>query len=149
MSQRNLEVVLSVYDAFDSRDLAAVLHHLDDDVEVVATEGLPWSGTYYGPDGFSEFIHAVEEHIRVTFDVHELYSSGESVAQIGRLVGLVNSTGELFNIRVIHAWNLRDGKVVSFRNYPDTDAQRRALGLPLDDGDADTSPGPGRGSFWG
>ena len=150
MSQRNLEVVRSVYDAFDARDLKTVLNHLDDDVEVVATEGVPWSGTYHGHEGFSEFIRAVDDHISLTIDVHELFASGENVAQVGQLIGIVNTTGELFNIRSIHIWRLRDGKVVAFHNYPDTDEQRRVLGLPLDDdSDADRrSAGDARGPFW-
>jgi ketosteroid isomerase-like protein len=151
MSQLNLDVVRSLYAAFDARDINAVLPHLDHEIEVVASEGLPWSGTYRGRDGFHDFVRKVAEHIVVTVDVEEMYSSGESVAQIGRLVGTVQATGAEFEQRVIHIWGMRDGRVVSFRNYVDTDEQRRILGLPAagdDDGPPDALAPGNRTPFW-
>jgi ketosteroid isomerase-like protein len=147
MTQLNLDVVRSVYDAFDSRDLPTVLKHLDDDVEVFATEGLPWSGTYYGKEGFQDFIMTVEQHVRLSIETDELIASGESVAQIGRTIAEVHATGQSFEARSIHIWELRDGRIVAFRNYPDTDEQRRAFGLPPYEGP--DAPAGGRGSFWG
>ena len=133
MSQLNLNVVRSLYDAFESRDLEAVLRYLAPDVEIVASEGLPWSGTYHGPGGFADFVGAVEEHMRLSFETDELIESGESVAQIGAMVGEVHGANTTFWARSIHLWHLREGKVVSFQNYPDTRTQRIALGLPLED----------------
>ena len=148
MSQLNVNIVRSVYDAFDSHDLDGVLHHVDDDVRVFATEGLPWSGTYHGPDGVEEFIRNVEEHVRLAIETEELFDSGESVAQIGRTVGEAYATGEPFNLREIHIWTLRNGKIVSFQNYVDTEAQRRVLGLPPQ-GPVLDPRGPGHETFWG
>jgi ketosteroid isomerase-like protein len=149
MSQLNLDVVRGVYDAFDSRDLEAVLSHVDDDVEVLATEGLPWSGRYYGRDGFADFISAVEDHVRITIETDELIASGESVAQIGRIVGEVHQNGTHFHNREIHIWGLRAGKIVSFQNYVDTQAQRAALGLPFEEPPPDYDPeNPDRVRFW-
>jgi hypothetical protein len=151
MSELNLNVVRSLYDAFESRDLPAVMQHLAEDVQVFASEGVPWSGTYYGPDGFEAFIDAVEEHLRLSFETDELFASGESVAQIGATVGQVHATGTTFWARSIHVWRLREGKVISFQNYPDTRTQRLALGLPLDDDslDSEATGRPGPGPFWG
>ena len=149
MSQLNVDVIRSVYDAFDSQDMDGVLEHVANDVQVVATEGLPWSGTYSGRPGFEEFLTIVEEHVRLTIETQELIESGESVAQIGRSVGEVLETGTHFNTREIHIWGLREGKIVSFQNYADTRAQRIALGLPeepspdYDPEDTDREP------FWG
>jgi len=149
MSQLNVDVVRSVYDAFESRDLDGVLAHVDDDVEVVATEGLPWSGRYYGTDGFADFISAVEDHVRLSIETDELIESGESVAQIGRIVGQVHESGTHFSTREIHIWGLRAGKVVSFQNYVDTRAQRAALGLPEEEPTPDFDPGESdREPFW-
>jgi ketosteroid isomerase-like protein len=149
MSQLNLNVVRSVYDAFDSEDMPAVLQHLDDDVEVFATDGLPWSGTYYGKDGFEDFITTVRDHVRLSIETDELFASGECVAQVGRTIAEVHATGASFDTRSIHIWRLRNGKVVSFQNYPHTDEQRRALGLPPSDEPPAGPPPPGdREAFW-
>jgi ketosteroid isomerase-like protein len=93
MSQLNVDVVRSVYDAFESDDIDGVLDHVDSDVQVLATEGLPWSGAYSGPNGFEEFIRTVQDHVRLSIETDELIDSGESVAQIGRTVGQAHATG--------------------------------------------------------
>jgi uncharacterized protein len=144
MSQVNVEVVRSVYDAFESRDMESVLQHVGPDVRVLATDGLPWSGTYSGHDGFEEFIRNVEDHVRLSIETEELVDSGSSVAQIGRSIGEVHATGTHFDLREVHVWGLRDGKIVSFQNYIDTQAQRRALGLPDEEAPRD----PNREMFW-
>jgi uncharacterized protein len=148
LSQQNVNIVRSVYDAFDSNDLDGVLQHVDGDVQVFATEGLPWSGTYSGPKGVEEFIRSVEEHVRLTIETDELIDSGESVAQIGRTVGEAHATGQHFDLREVHVWTLRNGKIVSFQNYVDTEAQRRALGLTEQD-NPPSARRPGREPFWG
>jgi ketosteroid isomerase-like protein len=148
MSQLNVDVVRGVYDAYDSRDLDAILSHLDDDVEVLATEGLPWSGHYYGRDGFADFLSAIDDQVRLTIETDELIDSGESVAQIGRSVAQVHISGTTFNSREIHIWRLRADKVISFQNYSDTRAQRIALGLPEEPPPPEEPEEPNRGAFW-
>jgi uncharacterized protein len=148
MSQLNVDVVRGVYDAYDSRDLDAILSHLDNDVEVLATEGLPWSGHYYGRDGFADFLSAIDDQVRLAIETDELFESGESVAQIGRAVGEVHLSGTHFNTREIHIWRLRAGKVVSFQNYSDTRAQRIALGLPEEPPPRQRPQEPNCEAFW-
>jgi len=147
MSQLNVEIVRGVYDAFESRDMDGMMENVDDDVQVIATEGLPWSGTYSGPGGVEEFIRSIEEHVRLTIETDELVDSGESVAQIGRTVGEAYATGHHFDLREIHVWALRNGKIVTFQNYVDTEGQRQALGLPAQD--APPSGNRNRETFWG
>jgi uncharacterized protein len=148
MSQLNVDVIRSVYDALESQDLDGVLEHVDNDVRIFATEGLPWSGTYDGPSGVEEFIRTVEEHVRLSIETAELIDSGESVAQFGRTVGEAHATGHQFDLREIHVWTLRAGKVISFQNYVDRAGQRRALGLPNIDPPADEPRDPNREPFW-
>jgi ketosteroid isomerase-like protein len=150
MSQLNVDVIRSVYDAFESRDMDGMMQNIDDDVQVVATEGLPWSGIYNGQAGFEEFIRRIEDHVNFSLDTEELLDSGSSVAQIGRINGQVHATRSSFDLREIHIWGLREGKVVSFQNYIDTRAQRRALGLPeVEPPSSEPRGGPGREPFWG
>lgn len=149
MSQANIELVRSIYDAFDAGDRDSVLQHVDADIEVIATEGLPWSGRYYGREGAEEFIRTIEEHVLVSVETEELIDSGANVAQIGRLTGHAHNTGTPFDTREIHIWTLRHGKVVSFQNYLDTRAQREALGLPLEEPPPDGPGGGRREPFWG
>jgi len=148
MSQLNVNIVRSLYDAFDSHDMDGVLEHVDGDVQVFATEGLPWSGVYSGHAGVEEFIRAVEEHVQLTIETDELIDSGESVAQIGRTIGESYATGEHFDLREIHIWGLKNGKIVRFQNYVDTQEQRRILGLPPEEGPLDSIDPGSREPFW-
>jgi len=149
MTQANIELIRTIYDAFDSGDHDGVLEHMDDGIEVIATEGLPWSGRYYGHEGAADFMRTIEDYVQVSVETEELIDSGSSVAQMGRLIGHAHSTGQPFNTPEIHIWTLRQGKVVTFQNYVDSRAQREALGLPLVDPPSDdTSAGP-RETFWG
>jgi ketosteroid isomerase-like protein len=147
MTQANIDLIRTIYDAFDSGDHDAVLEHVDDDIEVIATEGLPWSGHYYGREGAADFMRIIEDHVQVSVETDELIDSGSSVAQVGRLIGHAHNTGLPFDTREIHIWTLRRGKVVTFQNYIDSRAQREALGLPPEP-PADTDAGT-RETFWG
>jgi ketosteroid isomerase-like protein len=149
MSQLNVNVVRSFYDAFDSNDLDGVLENVDGEVQIFATEGLPWSGVYSGPAGVEEFIRTIEEHVRLSIETEELIDSGESIAQIGRTVGEAHATGQHFDLREIHIWGLRAGKIVRFQNYVDTEGQRAALGLPPEEPPADDANVGPRETFWG
>jgi ketosteroid isomerase-like protein len=149
LSQSNIELVRSIYDALDAGDHEGVLQHVDESIEVIAAEGLPWSGRYYGREGAEDFLRTMGDHVQVAVETDELIDSGANVAQIGRIVGHSYATGAPFNTREIHVWTLRNGKVVTFQNYFDSREQRKALGLqpqkpPVDGLDPGT-----RETFWG
>jgi ketosteroid isomerase-like protein len=149
MTQANIELIQTIYDALDSGDHDSVLDHVDDDIEVIATEGLPWSGHYYGREAAADFLRSIEEHVQVSIETDELIDSGTSVAQVGRLIGHAHNTGLSFDTREIHIWTLRRGKVVTFQNYIDSRAQREALGLSPEEPPADDMDRGSRETFWG
>ena len=129
MSQQNVDVVRSIYDAFESGDVDEVLDSLSEDVVAFVADGLPWSGTFHGREGFRKLLDAVEGQVQLAFETDEFIDAGEDVAQIGHGVGEVHVSGKRFNVREIHIWGVHDGKVVSFREYSDTAEQRRSLGF--------------------
>ena len=106
-----------------------MLDSLSEDVVAVVGDGLPWSGTFHGREGFRHLLDAVAGEVQLAFETDEFIDAGQDVAQIGFGVGEVHVTGRRFNVREIHVWGLREGKVVSFRDYSDTAEQRRILGL--------------------
>src|SRR5687767_12754812 len=50
LSQADVELVRSLYDAFESKDLDGVIGLLADDMVAHVAPGVPWSGSYYGPE---------------------------------------------------------------------------------------------------
>lgn len=131
MSQLDVEIVRSIYDAFESHDTDTLLHLLDEDIVAVVGDDLPWSGTYHGREGFLELLRRIDAAIHVNFESDEFIDAGSDVAQVGTGVADVLVSGKHFTFREIHIWSLRNGLVAEFRNYSDTTEQRRALGLSM------------------
>ena len=96
-------------------------------------EGMPWSGSYYGPEGFRRFLEILDEHVEFIIETDSLIDTGPVVAQVGRTVGQARATGIRYAFDEFHLWAVKDGKVVMFRNYSDIDEQRRVLFSDLAD----------------
>ncbi len=50
----------------------------------------------------------------------EFIASGDAVVAVVRYAGTGKATGKKLNIPVVHAWNVRDGKLQQFRQFIDT-----------------------------
>lgn len=58
---------------------------------------------------------------------HEFVAQGDSVVSLGQYSGKYKITGKRFSAPFAHVWNLRNGKVVRFRQYTDTAVVQDAL----------------------
>lgn len=128
MAEERVELVRSLYHAFERRDQAAVLALLDPEVEFVQTEELPWGGYYKGaPEGvhsfFSKLLAAVDSRV----EIEKTWDAGNAVVVVGRTIGTVKASGKPFNVDIVHVWTVRDGKVVRFNPYIDTPAMLEVL----------------------
>jgi ketosteroid isomerase-like protein len=127
MPLSNLEVVKGIYAAYARRDFAAFFALLDPEVEIRQTRQLPWGGEYRGHDQARELFRKVAELTQTTPEPEEYVESGETVVAIGRLRGEAKLTGKPIDVRIVHAWTLRDGKVVRYDAYMDAPAMNAAL----------------------
>ena len=50
----------------------------------------------------------------------ELIASGDTVAVVAHSTGTGKATGKELDLRVMHVWGLRDGKIARFRQFADT-----------------------------
>ena len=132
MSQEDVEVVRSLYDALDSWDIDAVVALVADDMVAELAPGVPWSGVYHGPDGLRRLLETIDEYVQLTIETDTLIDAGDFVAQMGRSTGTARLTGVRFAFNEIHHWRVRDGKIVSFRNYSDIAEQRRVLAADIE-----------------
>ncbi len=81
----NIDLVRSLYDAFDRRDQAAVAAAMDPEVEFRQTEQLPWGGHYKGfPDGVHQFFSKLLSHVESKVDVERMWEAGNAVIVVGR-----------------------------------------------------------------
>jgi ketosteroid isomerase-like protein len=123
----NLEVVQSIYAAYGRRDFAAFFGLLDPDVEIRQTRQLPWGGEYRGHDQARELFRKVAELTQTTPEPEEYVESGETIVAIGRLRGQAKQTAKEIDVRIVHAWTIRDGKVIRYDAYMDAPAMNAAL----------------------
>ena len=129
MSQANVDLVRSLYDALESGENDSVVALIDDETVAYVADGLPWSGTYHGKQGFLELLKILDAHVQFAFETDEVIDARDSVVQIGHAVGEVMLSGRRFNFREVHVWGVREGRIVSLRNYSDFEEQRRQLGF--------------------
>ncbi|MFR9776110.1 nuclear transport factor 2 family protein [Micromonospora sp. MS34] len=128
MTDRVEAVVEALYDGLKRMDAPAVVSLFHPDAEIVTPKSLPWStGHYSGLEGaMSYFTGALEMLDDNRFDVEEVRVSGDDwAAAIGMWYGHFRSGGE-FNVRFVHFWTLRGGKVIKGEGISDTDGIVRA-----------------------
>lgn len=129
MSQQNVETIRGLYDSFSKGDIPTVLAGLDADIAWTEAEGFPYAGTYHGPESVLEnvFARLGSEWDGFHAEPEEFVDGGETVVALGTYSGAFKETGKSFRAAFAHVWDLRDGKVVRFRQYTDTAKVREAL----------------------
>jgi ketosteroid isomerase-like protein len=124
----NVETVKAIYAAYARRDFAGFFGLLDPAVEIRQTRQLPWGGEYRGHDEARDLFRKVAALTETTPEPEEYVESGETVVMIGRLRGRAKETGSPIDVRVVHAWTLRDGRVIRYDAYMDAPAMLAAIG---------------------
>lgn len=116
------EVVKGVYQAFERGDVPAVLGAMARDIEWYEAEGMPYGGLYRAPDAVAENVFGplVEDITDFRATPEELFASGDTVVVVARYTGTAKATGKELDLRVVHVWDMRDGKVARFRHFADT-----------------------------
>lgn len=120
--------VEALYDGLARMDAEAVVSLFDAASEIRTPPSLPWStGHYVGLEGaIAYFTGALEYLDDNRFDVEEVRVSGDNwAAAIGMWYGKFKNGGE-FNVRFVHFWTVKDGKVVRGEGISDTDGIVRA-----------------------
>ena len=127
MSQENVKMLQSGYDAFRRGDLPAIFKLFDPDIEFYQSQAVPWGGRYKGLDQVKEFFHKLTTAIASQVELDHFVDAGDCVVAVGRTRGTVRATGKAFNVPVVHVWRLKDGKAIRFEAYIDHPSMLRAL----------------------
>lgn len=122
MGAKSVEAVQGVYEAFERGDVPAVLAAMADGIEWHEAEGMPYAGVYHGPDAVAENVLGplTEDIPDFAAAPEELIASGDTVAVVARYTGTGKATGKQLDLRVVHVWDVRDGKIARFRQFADT-----------------------------
>jgi uncharacterized protein len=130
MSQENVEIVRSIYEAFNRGDWDAVFRDLHPDFELTTpARGLD-AGTFRGREegqGYWEDFFAPYE--AVTVEPEEFFERGEQLVVFVRTRLRPKGSGAEFEVQTGHLWTFRDGTAVSLRLFPEHEEALEAAGL--------------------
>ena len=121
----SLATVRAVYDTFARGDVSTVLGALAEDAEWFEAEGNPWylGHPFVGPQQVVEgvFARIGEEYEDFRAEPSRFLHDGDTVAVEGRYSATSHrATGRPLDAPFVHVWDVRDGRVVRFRQYTDT-----------------------------
>ncbi|MBB4123255.1 nuclear transport factor 2 family protein [Martelella radicis] len=116
------QIVKAHYEASDRGDIKAMMADVAADCRWTEMDGFPCRGTYVGPD---EVVENVFMALGKAFDgynlkLERLLDAGDSVVGIGVYSGTHRETGKHFTARVVHVWDVEDGKIRRFEQFTDT-----------------------------
>jgi ketosteroid isomerase-like protein len=119
----NAKVVQDAYAAFGRGDIAAVLDLVSDDVEWSSPRTLPHGGEFHGKTEVGGFFKAIGANwTALPLDIEAVGEvGGELVVGVLRANG-TRDTGAKQSYGAAHAFTVRNGKIVRFREYVDVDA---------------------------
>lgn len=118
----NLEIIAGHYDASARGDLAGMLAPLAEDIRWTESAGFPLAGTYVGPQAVLENVFAALARDWDDFgvDLERLLDGGERIVGVATYRGKNKKTGKTLATRVVHLWEVVDGKAVSFEQIVDS-----------------------------
>jgi uncharacterized protein len=124
------QIVRGVYEATMAGDRERVFSLLDEHVEWVIPEALPYGGRFEGHEGVTETRRIANEHFvpGQTFSQDHVFRSVDDVVVIGRMSATAQESGRELDVPFAHIWTVRGGKVVARRQYTDTEMILSALG---------------------
>src|SRR5262245_30127003 len=123
--QENRALVQRGYEAFGRGDIEALLALLDENVEWI-TPGpadLPTAGHRRGHQQVAEFFQGVDSLYEIQRFAPEVFlSEGDRVVVLGSETTRVKATGKVLEMRWVHAFTVRNGKVAALEEYEDMSA---------------------------
>jgi ketosteroid isomerase-like protein len=124
MSEKtNLDIMNEAYAAFASGDIPAILAIYDPkaELESAGPKGIPWAGSYRGPEGAKKYFAAIEAEADVeAFEPHTFVAQEDKVVVLGVETVRSKRTGRSYETHWVHAFTLSGGKIIRFREYCDT-----------------------------
>ena len=132
MSQQNVDLVRSIYEAFAAGDVPAVLGAMAEEMEWNEAENFPYAdgNPYRGGEAIlgGVFARLGSEWDGFAALPEEFLDAGDTVVVLGRYRGTYKATGKPLDAQLVHVWRVRDGKAVSFQQYTDTLQAARVTG---------------------
>lgn len=127
---RNYEAIEAHYAGSDAKDLGRMMAPVTETTAWTEMAGFPCAGTYVGPEAIlaGVFKRIGEEWDGYDFTLERLIDGGDAIVAVGTYSGIYRSTGKPMTARVVHVWDMADGKVLRFEQFTDTKLVAAAMG---------------------
>ena len=131
MSEENVEIVRTLFSAFDRADYEATLEALDPEIEWQVPPGISiGQEVYRGREevrrGFTEWLGAWDTY---RFETREMLDHGDHVLVGGVQIGRGRGSGLEVRLPTFHVFTLRDCKVTRHRSFRERTEALEAAGL--------------------
>jgi ketosteroid isomerase-like protein len=131
MSEQNVMMVKSMYEAFGRADIAGVIAALDPQVEWLEAENFIYAdgNPFIGPQSVLEgvFMRLGSEWEGFSVSPKEILDAGDTIISHGYYSGTYKKNGKSVRAQFAHMFTIRDGKVTKFQQYTDTAQFLRAV----------------------
>ncbi len=130
MSKENVEIVRSIYEAFNRDDWGCGISRPGPGCRIDDTSWTQGRETYRGREQcqgyFREWLTAFEAS---SVEPEELFESDDQVAVVLKVRARPKGSSAEIEIHIGHLWAFLDGKAVSLRMFPEPDKALEAAGL--------------------
>jgi len=119
----NLEIIKSTYEGKTSEENGKNLaRYVAKDISWTEAKGFPYAGTYIGLENVTKnvFSRLGSEWIDYKFTPEDYVASDDKVIAYGTYTGAYKITGKPFEARVAHVWKLKEGKIIRFEQFVDS-----------------------------
>jgi len=119
----NLDIIKSTYEGMTSEENGRNLaKYVAEDLSWTEAKGFPYAGTYVGLESVTKnvFSRLGNEWINYKFTPEGYVANEDTVVAFGTYTGTNKATGKYFEARVAHLWKLKDGKIISFEQFVDS-----------------------------
>lgn len=128
--EENVEVVRRGLEAFNRRDVPALMETCDPDVEFFPLRALLEGISYHGEDGLRKFFEDMaEEWTELRVEAQEFREVGDSVLTLGLLHARGRASGIEASWPMGWVSDMREGRLLRLRTYTDQQEALRAVGL--------------------
>ncbi|MFI1773401.1 nuclear transport factor 2 family protein [Thalassobellus citreus] len=126
----NLDIIKSTYEGKTSEENGKNLaKHVAEDIVWTEAKGFPYAGTYIGLESVTKnvFSRLGSEWIDYKFTPEDYIANEDKVVAYGTYSGTYKATNNYFEARVAHVWKLKDGKIISFEQFVDSQPVNNAM----------------------
>ena len=127
MSQENVALVRSAYEAYNRRDAEAVMACFALDIDWHVPDSLAWGDHVRGIEAIARFFEGLKPYVgdRHEVAIDELIDAGDRVVALVRHTG-VAPNGEPYDVPSIMVWTAAGGQLTALYEQLDTLAMARA-----------------------